>query len=169
MLGEQTIMGHCIHLSDDEIALLADSRTNVAFCPCSNRALRSGEMPYTRLRRAALKIALGSDIAGGPSLSMFRQMGEALNSANINGTSLSVDGALYLATLAGAEVLGLKDRIGNFMPGKDADFVVIDHKRADSLTGTGRYNAPDQILSRLCYKGDFNCVRQVYIQGVRQL
>jgi guanine deaminase len=169
MLGKQTIMAHCIHLSDDEVSLLKRSETKVSFCPYSNRALRSGVMPYERIARAGLTIGLGSDIAGGPSLSMLRQMGEALNSANINTACLSTAGALYLATMAGAEALGLADRIGNFSPGKDADFIVLDQNAVDPLKGKGPYNSPDQILSRLCYRGDSHCVKQVYVKGVAKL
>src|ERR1051326_1260605 len=65
ILGNRTIMGHCIHLSDQEISTLAGSRTNVAFCPYSNRTLRSGLMPYEKLARAGITIGLSSDIAGG--------------------------------------------------------------------------------------------------------
>ena len=165
ILGERTIMGHCIHLSDAEISRLAATRTAIAFCPYSNRTLRSGVMPYEKLKHAGLRIGLGSDIAGGPSLSMFRQMGEALNSANVESSCLSPEGALYLATLGGAAVLGLDDRIGSFVPSKDADFIVVDYKSVDPLSGKGQYNDPVQILSRLCYNGNSSCVKDVYIRG----
>jgi guanine deaminase len=167
MLGERTIMAHCVHLTDAEVSLLAAAGTNIVFCPYSNRVLRSGTMPYGKLQAAGLKIALGSDIAGGPSLSMCRQMGEALNSANVTSACLSPVGALYLATLAGAEVLGLADRIGNLAPGKDADFVLVDYKRADPLSGAGYYTAPSDILSRLCFNGDSSCVKAVYAEAIR--
>jgi guanine deaminase len=166
LLGERTVMAHCIHVSDAEVSMLKATRTSVAYCPYSNRTLRSGIMPYGKLRRADLKIALGSDVAGAPSLSMFRQMGEALSSANTEAALLTPGGALYLATLAGAEILGVNQRIGNFAPHKDADFIVVDYKRADPLSGSGSYNSPDHILSRLCYNGDSSCIRRVYIRGV---
>jgi guanine deaminase len=168
LLGSQTIMAHCIHLFQEEVSLLTRSQTKIAFCPYSNRTLRSGIMPYMQLARAGLTIGLGTDIAGGPSLSMLRQMGEALNSANMSGPSLSPAGALYLATLGGAAVLGLEDQIGNFAPGKDADFVIIDHQQTDPLSGQGPYNAPAQVLSRLCYNADAHCIKRVYIQGKPQ-
>jgi len=123
LLGERSIMGHCIHLSPDEVALLSRSKTKVAFCPYSNRMLRSGTMAYGRLREAGLNIGLGTDISGGPSLSMIDQMDQAMQAANISETE-----ALYLATLGGAKSLGLGDRIGSFEPGKDADFVVMEGK-----------------------------------------
>ena len=123
LLSERCIMAHCIHLSPDEIALLSRTRTNVAFCPYSNRTLRSGTMPYAKLRDAGLTISLATDVAGGPSLSMLEQMREAMAAAGIAWSE-----ALYLATLGGAKALGLSDRIGNFEPGKDADFVVVDQE-----------------------------------------
>jgi guanine deaminase len=94
---------------------------------------------------------------------MFRQMGEALSSANIGSSRLTPQGALYLATLGGANILGLGDRIGNFAPGKDADFIVVDHQNIDPLQGSGSYEAPAQILSRLCYNGDADCIKEAYV------
>ncbi len=128
MLSERSIMAHCIHLSSEEIALLARRRANVAFCPYSNRTLRSGTMPYRTLRDAGLNIALGTDVAGGPSLSMLEQMQQAMTAANITQAE-----ALYLATLGGAKALGLADRIGNFESGKDADFVITDMSSISSV------------------------------------
>jgi len=168
ILGRRTIMGHCIHLADDEIVELTQSQTSIAFCPYSNRTLRSGVMAFARLNSAGLNIGLGTDIAGGPSLSMFRQMGEALNTANAETSCLSTVGAFYLATLGGARVLMLEDRIGSLDPGKDADFTLIDFCRADPLSGAGEYNTPAHILSRLCYNGDAHCVKEVYIRGRKQ-
>lgn len=124
LLNERAIMAHCIHLSSGETSLLARTRTNVAFCPYSNRTLRSGTMPYRVLRDAGLNISLGTDVAAGPSLSMLEQMQQAMSAANIPESE-----ALYLATLGGAKALGLQARIGSFEPGKDADFVVVDDGR----------------------------------------
>jgi guanine deaminase len=121
LLHERCIMAHCIHLTSDEIALLRRTSTKIAYCPYSNRNLHSGTMPYHKLSDAGLNISLGTDVAGGPSLSMLDQMREARAAAHI-----SRDEALYLATLAGAKALGLQDRIGNFAAGKDADFVILE-------------------------------------------
>jgi guanine deaminase len=121
LLHERSLMGHCIHLSDDEMETLAATGANAVFCPCSNRMLRSGPMPYDKLRRTGIHIALGTDVAGGPSLSMIRQMHEARDTVG-----LSADEALYLATLAGAKALGVAGEIGSLDPGKEADFAVLD-------------------------------------------
>jgi len=134
MLTKRCIMAHCIHLTSDEIATLLQSQVNVAFCPYSNRTLRSGTMPYQKLRDAGLNISLGTDIAGGPSLAMLEQMQEAMTAANIPWSE-----ALYLATLGGAKALGLSDRIGNFESGKDADFVVVDQSSVREVYVRGKH------------------------------
>ena len=129
ILTGRCVMAHCIHLSRAEMDLLARRGTRVAFCPYSNRNLRSGTMPYRELRKAGLTVALGTDIAGGPSLSMIDQMREAMTAAGIDSYE-----ALYLATLGGAEALGLAGSIGNFEAGKDADFVVLDETGESAVT-----------------------------------
>ncbi len=126
-------MAHCVHLSHDEISLLSRRRVNVAFCPYSNRTLHSGTMPYRKLRDAGLNIALGTDVAGGPSLSMVQQMEEARAAAGVEH-----DDALYMATLAGAKALGLADQIGSLDPGKDADFVVLEKGTVAEVYVRGR-------------------------------
>jgi guanine deaminase len=57
---------------------------------------------------------------------MLRTMQEAYKVARLGGQALPPYQALYLATLGGAQALDLADRIGNFEPGKEADFVVVD-------------------------------------------
>ena len=133
MLTERSIMAHCIHLSPDEIGLLARRHTNVAFCPYSNRNLRSGTMPYSTLRDAGLKIGLGTDVAGGPSLSMLDQIDQAIDAVKIPEPE-----AFYLATLGGARILGLENRVGSLEPGKDADFVVLDGRTVREVYVRGK-------------------------------
>jgi len=128
VLTPRSIMAHCIHLASDEITMLKRMHVNVAFCPYSNRTLRSGTMPYRTLRDAGLNISLGTDISGGPSLAMLEQMREAMTAGNIVWPE-----ALFLATLGGARALGLSDRIGNFQPGKDADFVVVADEKVEEV------------------------------------
>src|SRR5262249_40838401 len=91
LVHKRSLMGHCIHLSSDEIKMLAATRTNAVFCPWSNRALHSGVMPYRKLREAGIHITMGTDISGGPTLSMLRQMEQGQTVAD-----LSSDEALYL-------------------------------------------------------------------------
>ena len=151
LLGPRSIMAHCIHLSAEEVNLLAARGTKVAFCPYSNRTLQSGTMPYRKLRQAGLDISLGTDIAGGPSLSMFEQMREATRA-----TGMTPIEALHLATLAGATALGVSDRVGSLSPGKEADFIIADAKACRTAQET---------LSTLGLPSDKNSVIEVYLRG----
>ena len=70
-LGARTILAHAVHLSDRELARLVETETRVAHCPASNLFLASGIMPLARYLEAGLGVGLGSDVAGGPDLSIF--------------------------------------------------------------------------------------------------
>lgn len=120
LLGARSIMGHAIHLSDKELALLAATKTNIAHCPTSNEALSSGTMPLARIKTAMIPFALGSDIGAGPSLSMLHVMQAYCRTHGMQPTE-----ALYRGTLAGAEILGLRRTAGNLSPRKEANFVML--------------------------------------------
>jgi guanine deaminase len=153
LLGPRTVMGHCVHVDETETSWLAATGTAVAFCPCSNRTLRSGEMPFARLREKGLNIGLATDIAGGPTLSMFRQMDEAVN------MGLTPAAAFYHATAGAASALGISREVGSFEPGKEADFVVL------SPEYFGTYNQVEDVVSRLCRLGDREMVESVWVRG----
>ncbi|MDO1920673.1 amidohydrolase family protein, partial [Escherichia coli] len=66
------------------------------------------------------------DIGSGPTLNILQTLNEAYKALQLQGYHLSAYAPLYLATLGGAKSLGLDDLIGNFLPGKEADFVVME-------------------------------------------
>lgn len=177
LLGPKTIMAHGIYLSDAELRILKKMRTAIAHCPTSNRFLNSGIMPFRKYRTAGLKMGLGTDVAGGYSLSMFSEMREAIeNSKQLALFSkgekpkpMSLEEAFYLATLGGARVLSLENQTGSLELGKKADFLVIDYRAIDPMKGKGPYLEPMQILSKLIYRGNELVVRQVFVDGVQIL
>ncbi|MFZ4715170.1 MAG: amidohydrolase family protein [Bacteriovoracaceae bacterium] len=128
MLSDRTIMGHGIHLSDLELKLLSKTKTVIAHCPTSNAPLKekglgSGLFDFEKAEKFKVRWALGSDIGGGPYLSMFDVMRSfvAQNSKKKKATYVK---ALYRSTLAGAEVLKLEKTSGNLKPGKIANFIL---------------------------------------------
>lgn len=123
LLGEQSVMGHGIHLDDRELSLLAATHTSIAHCPSSNEALKSGTMPLRSVKDHMIPFALGSDIGAGPSLSMLHVMQTYCRVHN--GESVTPVEALYYATLAGAEILKLRQVAGNLDPTKEANFVML--------------------------------------------
>ena len=142
LLGEKTILGHCIHMKENEWKILKKSGAAVAHCPTSNMALGSGRMPVEKLLKYKIPYALATDIGAGPHLSMIDVMREyvfvhskarELSKTMANGTNYSglripkitaID-ALYRATLAGAQLMQIDKNHGNLKKGKSAEFVVI--------------------------------------------
>ncbi len=157
--GEKTIFAHCIHLSDEEMEILKDTNSKIAHCPYSNRFLKSGKFRYKKFKDLGIKIGLGSDIAGGPSLSPFRQISEAiLTSRDLKeelNYEMTIEEALYLATMGGAEVLNLQEKIGNFKKGKEADFIVIETEEKD----------PQRALEKLIFCDEKWKIKEVWIKG----
>ena len=126
LLRERAIYGHCIWLDDTDRARMAASGAAAAFCPTSNLFLGSGLYDYAQARAAGMKTGLATDVGGGTSYSMLVTLAEGYKVQQLLGSTLHPAQLLYLATLAGAQALGLDDRIGNFLPGKEADFCVLD-------------------------------------------
>lgn len=147
LLGPKFTAGHGVWLSNDEFRRIARAGAGICFCPLSNLFLGSG---LFRLGRATdpehrVRLSIGSDIGGGNAFSLIRVLEEAYKVGLCNSTMLdgsvnpreqdAAEGernklgpyhAVYLATLGGAHALYLDDVLGNFRPGKEADFVVLD-------------------------------------------
>ena len=108
----------------------------IVHCPSSNAFLESGVMPLRRWLDEGLSIGLGTDVAGGPTLSMwnddglhrFQNPNGPLKEAN---PTVKPAEAFHLATKAAAHGLGLKDRIGSLDKGMDADFVAVIRRLVD--------------------------------------
>jgi guanine deaminase len=173
LLTRKTIMAHCIYLDDDELSMLRKYSTKVAHCPSSNFFLKSGIFNVARITDAGLDVGLGSDVGGGPNLSMLREMCNACYMSKVNyilseGKSNSIDStfAFYLATMGGAKVLGLEHVVGNFSIGKEADFIVVDADKIDPLKNS-RGRKGKEMLSQLVHRGDDRVVSATYVQGVK--
>jgi guanine deaminase len=105
LVGPRTLLGHAIHVSDDELARIAAADAAVVHCPTSNLALGSGRMELERLRAHGVRWVLGSDVGAGPDPSMLDVIGAALavheGIAPVTATEL-----FHRATLAPHAVLG---------------------------------------------------------------
>jgi len=136
LLGPRTLAAHCVDLTEDEIALLADSGTLVAHCPESNMKLASGCAPVQQLLDAAGMVGLGTDGAcSNNNLNMFTEMGSAALLQKVNRmdpTVLRAQTVLDMATLGGAACLAWPE-LGSLEPGKAADLVALDLDRPNML------------------------------------
>jgi guanine deaminase len=133
LLRERSVFAHCLHLDDQDRKQMAKLGAAIAFCPTSNLFLGSGLFDLRAARDCGIRTGVGTDVGGGTSLNMLRTLSEAYKVLHLQGQPLPGFRALYLATLGAAEALYLDDKIGNFIKGKEADFVVLDFE-ASSIT-----------------------------------
>ena len=133
LLGPRTVVGHCIHLKDDEVLALASTGSVAAFCPTSNLFLGSGLFDQARLVRAGARIALATDVGGGTSYSMLRTAAEGYKVLQLSRQSWPALHAFYRMTLGNARALSLDGRVGSIEPGKEADIIVLDPQATPAL------------------------------------
>ncbi|HQZ01017.1 MAG TPA: TRZ/ATZ family hydrolase [Thauera sp.] len=130
VLGENLIGVHAVHLDEADIELLAHHGCSVAHCPSSNMKLGSGIAPVTRLLDAGIRVGLGSDgAASNNRLDLFQEMRHAALLAKVSAldaAALPAHTVLRMATLGGAQALGLGEQIGSISAGKCADLCAID-------------------------------------------
>ncbi len=129
LLGPQVVAAHCVVLDDDEIDLLASTRTGVAHCPRSNAALGCGVAPLDELRASGVRVGVGTDSpASAPSFDFFEELRSVVLSARARARRpdvLSSAETLELGTLGSARALGLDSEVGSLAPGKRADLAVV--------------------------------------------
>jgi 5-methylthioadenosine/S-adenosylhomocysteine deaminase len=130
ILGARTILAHCNWLTEDEIRLLASSRTSVSHNPTSNMKLGTGVCPVGKLHEAGVNVGLGTDgMLSNFHLDMFEVMRGACmlqRIHNLNAAALSSWQALEMATRGGARAVGLGDELGVIAIGRRADAILVD-------------------------------------------
>jgi len=174
LLGPKTVLGHCIHLSDREREAIAAAGAGVAHCPTANLFLRSGILPLDKFRAAGIHIGLGSDVAAGPELNLWRVMRGAMEAQiarsfyEPNVPVPSPADALHLATQGAAEALGKGRIIGSFDIGKEADLTVMDLAAMlpyrKSSKATNDLTAED-VVSLCIYRGGPEAVLETLVRG----
>ena len=125
LCGPQSSFAHSIHLGDEELDLMASTGSQIAHCPSANLFLGSGLFNFARAQNARVHTALGSDVGAGTSLCLLDVLRDFYSVQMTQGNRIDVGEMLYLATQAGANLLGLGDEVGSFAVGKRADFVVL--------------------------------------------
>jgi guanine deaminase len=166
LIGDKTLLAHGIHLTDGELERVVHSKSSIIHCPTSNTFLGSGLFPLRRARDASAKVCLASDIGAGTSLSPWQTMLEAYKVQSLQGDHPKASELLYLATLAGAEVLGLDRDVGSFEPGKYADFVVINPTKKPLLAEriAGAKDAEERLFACITH-GDDRLTQSVFVAG----
>ena len=160
-----TIMAHCVHSSEEEIALMKEKNVFVAHCPQSNTNIASGIAPIRIYLDKDMKVGLGSDVAGGAHLSIMRAMTDAIQCSKLRWRMydqslkpLNFEEAFYLATKGGGEFFG---KVGSFEDGYEFDALVLDD---ENLPHPQELTLKER-LERVVYLGDDRNVKNKYVAG----
>jgi 5-methylthioadenosine/S-adenosylhomocysteine deaminase len=127
ILSDRTVAAHCVHVSEEDLGLLAEFDVGVATNPVSNLKLASGVAPVPHMLDLGIKVGFGTDgAASNNSLDLLRDAQLAcLLYKGISGdpTAMGARTIIEMLTVGGARVLGLADRIGTLEVGKRADVI----------------------------------------------
>jgi len=193
LLGSRTILAHAIHLEEEEMVLLKERDAGVSHCPTSNFNLRSGICSLGKLIDRGIKVGLGTDVSGGFSPSILTAIQHASMASKVvamqtdvspsdpyiyQGHQVPLVTLLYLATLGGARVCGLEDRIGSFAVGKAFDALLVSVRGDASNPALWDVDLDKELriepaegkeldiwLERFFFTGDDRNIKRGYVQG----
>jgi guanine deaminase len=168
LVGPATVMAHNVHPTDAELSRMVAAGASVAHCPSSNGFLGSGIFPMRRHLDRGVGFGLGTDVGAGTGLSVLKEglaayQGQMVATENIRLTPAHL---LWLATRAGAKVLGLADTLGDLTPGRAADLVVLRPPEASTLAATlARVGSPEHALGALITLAREESVVSTWVAG----
>lgn len=153
---------HCVLVTHDDIRILKAKRVAVAHCPKSNAKLGCGVAPLADLLRQGVRVGLGTDSpASSNIMDMFGEMRTMLflqRAVEHDVKVLDAPQCIRIATLGGAEALGMEDQVGSLEPGKFADFIAVDVSKS-------HFTPIDDPYSALVYGANQDDVRMTVVGG----
>ena len=162
LFNRHVVAAHCVHVSETDIDILKKYNVGVCHNPTSNLKLASGIAPVPQMLAAGLHVGIGTDGASSNNnLNMFEEM--HLTSLIHKGHTLdpmvtSAEEVLKMATIEGAKVLGIADKVGSVEVGKKADLIMIDLQKT--------HLAPEaDLMANMVYSAQGSDVQHVMING----
>ena len=152
-LGPKTSLAHCVWLTADDMAILAETGTSISHNPSSNLRLRSGIAPVLEMHRQGVHVALGTDSTSiNDDDDHFQEMALATRLHRPPGLDvphLTSHQVLHMATLGGAyETTFGEDMLGSLEVGKRADMVLLDWDRISTPYVAENLDVLDVLVSR---------------------
>ncbi|WP_309684191.1 guanine deaminase [Polaromonas sp.] len=168
LLRPRAVYAHCIHIDDEDRALMRDTGAAAAISPTSNLFLGSGFFDYAGADRVGFMYGLASDVGGGTSFSPFHTMLAAYyvgrEGQTKPGLSLGPQQLWWQHTAGAARALGLEGVVGNLLPGCEADFVVLNPQATPLLARkTAQAGSLDELLFALIVLGDDRVIEKTVI------
>jgi guanine deaminase len=178
LLTGRTILAHGCHLTDAEIALLAERGASIAHCANSNFTLGSGVLDVRRLERAGIPVGLGTDVSGGYAPSVLSALRDAMTaSATVEIAARGGDGgeveqrisyihAFHLATQGGAKALGLGAVVGTIDIGKELDALIVHPGAEDGPIDLFEgCDSTVEAFQKFLLLGDDRNIKDVFVRG----
>lgn len=175
LLGPRSILAHCCYMTKYELRRFMELGCGVAHCPISNMTVGGGFMaaPVRQFLQHGINVGLGTDSGGGFSSSILDAMRQALIASNAREVmshgkdkGLSIEELFYLATLGGARVCSVDDKVGNFAVGKEFDACVISTLLEDQIMTMVEPGEPLRtVLDKFIMTGDDRNIRSVFVRG----
>jgi 5-methylthioadenosine/S-adenosylhomocysteine deaminase len=164
LITDRLIAVHMTQLNDEDFAIIQAKKPGIVHCPESNMKLASGICPVEKLLANHIRVGLGTD--GAASNNDLNMLGEIRSAAflaklsNRNPEALAAQKAIELATIQGANVLGMNQVIGSLKPGKMADFAAVN---LDEIETQPLYHPVSQIV----YAASRQQVTDTWVAGKR--
>ncbi len=134
LLSEQLLAVHLVHVGMSDLKLLVQREVALTVCPRSNHYLQVGTAPLPRFLTTSLRVGLGTDsLASNETMSLWDEMRFA---HRLYGGAVTPQQLATMATLGGADALGMAGAIGSLTPGKRADLTAV---AIDSFDDTDPY------------------------------
>ncbi len=166
LLSDDLIAVHMVHTADEDMALLSEQGCRIVTCSDANLKLGSGICDVPRYLHAGLTVGLGTDGAASNNdldlLSEARTLALLTKGRKQDPTTMTALEVLRMATMGGAECLGLSDSIGSLMPGKQADMITIDLDHPNTYP----HHHP---IAQVVYACNSRQIQDVWIAGHHKL
>lgn len=180
LLTRRTVLGHSNLITDDDMGVLVGTGAAVAHCPLSNAYFANAVFPLREAMARGVNVGLGTDISGGPAISIMRTMTDAVvasrmredgvdanldpKSRGVAGARVTLADAFWLGTTGGGIALDLP--IGLLEPGFSFDAIVIDTGVGDSnLSVWPELDTPSDIFEKVLHHATRRNIRRVWVQG----
>jgi len=174
LLSNRCIMAHGVHLTDADLVLMKDRGAACSHCPLSNFFFAGKSLPCRKLMERGNKVGLATDVAGGYSPSMMNSQRMAVIASHslhhqktrddTQETILDYRHAFYLATLGGAQALGVDHKIGTLAVGMELDAIILS-ANVNSQVQIFDTDSAGDVFQKLCTLGDDRNIKRVYVQG----
>ena len=162
----KTVMAHCVYSGEAERALLKKNGVFIAHCPTSNTDLSSGIAPIKRYLKEGMKTGLGSDVAGGHTLSIFDCIVHSVQVSKLyfrlkepDLKPLTFEEAFFMGTEGGGEFFG---KVGSFRKDYEFNALILDDLKVPC---PHEMTIRDRLERAVYLSLDRNCIEEKYVCG----